>query len=321
MKKLAILTSGGDAPSMNAAVRAVTRYAIYKNYQVYGVERGYNGLINNDIFEMHSRTVSDIVHRGGTILKTARCPEFKEREVIEKGAQNLKNRGISNLIVIGGDGSFRGAKDLYEMCGINVIGIPGTIDNDLAYTDYTLGFDTAVNTCLSAVGNVRDTMTSHDRVLMLEVMGRSCGDIALYTAVAGGAEYVLVPERPFSVDEIAESINASAKRGKTSNLIIIAEGCADKVEEIKKAVNTKTGKNVHYTKLGYIQRGGTPTMQDRVLAAKMSAEAVEQICAGNGGRVIGIKNNQIISVDITDALAQKRDIDEKLYNIAQILSL
>lgn len=320
MKKVAILTSGGDAPGMNACVRACVRYAIYNDFDVYGVERGYVGLLNNNVTRMNSRSVSDIIHRGGTILKTARCPEFKEIEYQKQAADTLQAYGIDNLIVIGGDGSFRGAKDLSDNCGINVVGIPGTIDNDLAYTDYTLGFDTAVNTVLSAINNLRDTMGSHDRASLLEVMGRKCGDIALYASLAGGAEYCITPEVPVDIDEMARSLLQSQKRGKTSNMIVLAEGAGDK-EEICKKIKELTGISVKTTVLGHIQRGGSPTMSDRVLAARMAVKAVDLIMENKTNRVIGIKNNSIIDMDISEALAMPRTFDTKLYDIAHILSL
>lgn len=320
MKKVAILTSGGDAPGMNACVRACVRYAIFNDFDVYGVERGYVGLLNNSITRMNSRSVSDIIHRGGTILKTARCPEFKEPEYIKQAADTLSAYGIDSLIVIGGDGSFRGAKDLSDLCGINVVGIPGTIDNDLAYTDYTLGFDTAVNTVLSAINNLRDTMCSHDRASLLEVMGRKCGDIALYASLAGGAEYCLIPEIPFNIDDIAKSLLQSQKRGKTSNMIVLAEGAGNK-DEICSRIKELTGISVKTTTLGHIQRGGSPTMTDRILAAKMAVKAVDSISGGETNKVIGIRNNEIIAQDISEALAMPRVFDKKLYEVAHILSL
>lgn len=320
MKKVAILTSGGDAPGMNACVRACVRYAIYNDIDVYGVERGYVGLLNNSVTRMNSRSVSDIIHRGGTILKTARCPEFKEVEYQKQAADTLQAYGIDSLIVIGGDGSFRGAKDLSDNCGINVVGIPGTIDNDLSYTDYTLGFDTAVNTVLSAINNLRDTMGSHDRASLLEVMGRKCGDIALYASLAGGAEYCITPEVPIDIDEMARSLLQSQKRGKTSNMIVLAEGAGDR-DEICKKIKELTGISVKTTVLGHIQRGGSPTMSDRVLAARMAVKAVDLIKENKTNRVIGIKNNSIIDMDISEALAMPRTFDNKLYDIAHILSL
>ena len=317
MPKIALLTSGGDAPGMNASIRACVRYAIYKDVDVYGVERGYRGLIENDLNLLSSRSVSGIIQRGGTILHTARCPEFTDEEYQKQAAETLKAYGVDSLVVIGGDGSFRGARALSDNCGINVVGIPGTIDNDLAYTDYTLGFDTSV---LWAINALRDTMGSHDRVSLLEVMGRNCGDIALYAAVAGGAEYVLVPEVPYDIDEIASSIRFSQKRGKTSNMIILAEGAGNK-DEICARIKEKTGISVKTTTLGHIQRGGSPTMSDRVLAAKFAVRAIDLILAKQTNRVIGVKNNQIIDVDITEALEMPRTFDKELYDIAHVLSL
>lgn len=320
MAKVAILTSGGDAPGMNACIRACVRYAIYKDLDVYSVQRGYKGLIDNDLHLMTSRSVSDIIQRGGTILRSARCPEFKDLEYQRQAAETLLAYGITNLIVIGGDGSFKGAKDLSDNCGINVIGIPGTIDNDLAYTDYTLGFDSAVNTVLWAINALRDTMGSHDRVSMLEVMGRNCGDIALYSAIAGGVEYVLVPEIDYDLDEIASSIRFSQKRGKTSNMIILAEGAGNK-DEICAKIKEKTGITVKTTTLGHIQRGGSPSMSDRVLAARFAAKAIDLLLENKTNRVVGIKDNKIIDCDITEALSQKREFNKELYDIAHVLSL
>ena len=320
MRKIAVLTSGGDAPGMNACVRACVRYAIYKGLDVYGVERGYQGLIDNKVSLMTSRSVSDIIHRGGTILKTARCPEFKTLEGQQAAADTLHAYGIEGLIVIGGDGTLTGAKALSDNCGINVVGIPGTIDNDLAYTDYTLGFDTAVNTVISAINNLRDTMSSHDRASLLEVMGRHCGDIALYAGLSGGAEYVLVPEMPYDLNEIARSLTFSQKRGKTSNMIILAEGAGDK-DEIIKFLKEKTGISIKCTTLGHIQRGGSPTMADRILAARCAVRAVDLLQAGKTNRVVGIRDNKIIDDDISEALAMERKIDNELYSIAHCLSL
>lgn len=243
MKRIAILTSGGDAPGMNACIRAATRYALSKGFDVYGVERGYQGLIEGELFRMGSRNVSGIIHKGGTFLKTARCPEFKTLDGQRHAAETLGAFGIDGLICIGGDGTFRGAKDLSDNFGVNVIGIPGTIDNDLAYTDYTLGFDTAVNTCIWAINCLRDTMGSHDRVSLLEVMGRRCGDIALYAGIAGGAEYILVPEVPYDLDAICKSISMSQKRGKTSNMIILAEGAGNQADVCKYILEKRASKS------------------------------------------------------------------------------
>ena len=318
MKKIAILTSGGDAPGMNACIRACVRSAINSGLEVYGVERGYFGLVNNNIFPMDTHSVCDIVQKGGTILKTARCLEFKFPETRKKAADNLKALGIEGLVVIGGDGSFTGARYLSDENGINVVGIPGTIDNDLAYTDYTLGFDTAVNTVLWAINNLRDTMTSHDRVSLVKVMGRRCGDIAMYAGICGGAEYILVPEIPYDIKAIAEDIKKSKERGKTSNIIVLAEGAGNETE-IKTLVSVLSGADVKVTTLGHIQRGGSPTMADRMLAARFGTRATELLLQGKTNRVIGIKNNKIIDLDIAEALSETKQIDRHLYDMASKL--
>ena len=318
MKKIAILTSGGDAPGMNACIRACVRSAINSGLEVYGVERGYFGLVNNKIFPMDTHSVCDIVQKGGTILKTARCLEFKFPETRKKAADNLKALGIEGLVVIGGDGSFTGAKCLSDENGINVVGIPGTIDNDLAYTDYTLGFDTAVNTVLWAINNLRDTMTSHDRVSLIKVMGRRCGDIAMYAGICGGAEYILVPEIPYDIKAIAEDIKRSKERGKTSNIIVLAEGAGNETE-IKTLVSVLSGADVKVTTLGHIQRGGSPTMADRMLAARFGTRATELLLQGKTNRVIGIKNNKIVDLDIAEALSETKQIDKHLYDMASKL--
>lgn len=318
MKKIAILTSGGDAPGMNACIRACVRSAINSGLEVYGVERGYFGLVNNNIFPMDTHSVCDIVQKGGTILKTARCLEFKFPETRKKAADNLKTLGIEGLVVIGGDGSFTGARFLSDENGINVVGIPGTIDNDLAYTDYTLGFDTAVNTVLWAINNLRDTMTSHDRVSLVKVMGRRCGDIAMYAGICGGAEYILVPEIPYDIKAIAEDIKKSKERGKTSNIIVLAEGAGNETE-IKTLVSVLSGADVKVTTLGHIQRGGSPTMADRMLAARFGTRATELLLQGKTNRVIGIKNNKIIDLDIAEALSETKQIDKHLYDMASKL--
>ncbi|HKL94684.1 MAG TPA: 6-phosphofructokinase [Clostridia bacterium] len=320
MKKIAVMTSGGDAPGMNACLRAVVRYGIYREYKIYGIERGYAGLIKGDIFQMYPRSVSDIIQRGGTILKTARSTEFKEAEVRAEAIENLRSRDIDNLVVIGGDGSFRGALALHQEFGINVIGIPGTIDNDLGYTDFSLGFDTAVNTVLGAINNLRDTNASHERVSIVEVMGRNCGDIALYAGLAGGCEYVLVPEIKADFREVAEKVITSAKRGKTSNMIVFAEGAGDKAE-LMRTIKEITGRTPTLTTLGHIQRGGAPSMVDRVLAAKFATQAVDLLCKGEGAKAVGIKDNKIFGIELENALTVKKEIDKNLYKAAQLLSL
>lgn len=321
MRKIGILTSGGDAPGMNACIRAVTRYAIFKGLEVFGIERGFAGLIENKINAMNKRSVSDIIQRGGTILKTARSNEFREIEFQQQAVDNLEAYGIDGLVVIGGDGSFRGAKDLFVSFGIKTIGIPGTIDNDLAYTDYTLGFDTTVNTVLSAINNLRDTMTSHDRVCIIEVMGRKCGDIALYSGVGGGAEIILVPEVEYDINSIVKSIKLNQRVGKTSDIIVLAEGVCS-AESLKTQLKEKgITSSIKTTTLGYIQRGGTPSMQDRILSARFGMRAVDLLLSDKGGRVVGIKNNAIIDEDISVALETPRRFNKELYEEAKILGL
>ncbi len=320
MRKIAVLTSGGDAPGMNAAIRGVVRCASSRGMEVYGIERGYDGLIKGNIFRMDSRSVSDTIQKGGTILKTARCPEFETEEGIKKGGDVLKAYGIEGLVVIGGDGSFRGMKDLSQLCGIVCMGIPGTIDNDLGYTDFTLGFDTAVNTVLDALNKIRDTMTSHDRACIIEVMGRHCGDIALYSGMAGGAESIVVPELPFNIDEICAKMRRNVIKGKVSDIIVLAEGVCS-AEQLKAEIHDRTGVTIRTVKLGYIQRGGTPSMADRVLAARCADRAVELLYEDSAtSRVIGIKNNVIVDVEIEEALSIKKQFNEKMMEIANRLS-
>ena len=318
MKKIAILTSGGDAPGMNACIRACVRSALNNGLEVYGVDRGYKGLVENKIFPMDTHSVCEIIQRGGTMLKSARCLEFKDTNTRKIAADNLKALGIEGLVVIGGDGSFNGAKLLSDEYGINVVGIPGTIDNDLAYTDFTLGFDTAVNTVLWAINALRDTMTSHDRVSILKVMGRHCGDIALYAGICGGAEYILVPEVPYDIQKIATEIKMNKERGKTASIIILAEGAGNE-QEVKTVVSVISGADVKFTTLGHVQRGGTPTMADRMLAAKFGVNAIDVLRAGKTNRVVGCKGNDIFDMDITEALSQKKSIDKKLYDMAALL--
>ena len=320
MRKIAVLTSGGDAPGMNAAIRGVVRCASSRGMEVYGIERGYDGLIKGNIFRMDSRSVSDTIQKGGTILKTARCPEFETEDGIKKGGDVLRAYGIEGLVVIGGDGSFRGMKDLSDMCGITCMGIPGTIDNDLGYTDFTLGFDTAVNTVLDALNKIRDTMTSHDRACIIEVMGRHCGDIALYSGMAGGDESIIVPELPFNIDDICAKMRRNVIKGKVSDIIVLAEGVCS-AEKLKAEIHDRTGVTIRTVKLGYIQRGGTPSMADRVLAARCADRAVELLYDDScSSRVIGIKNNVIIDVELSEALSVKKQFNEKMMEIANRLS-
>ena len=321
IKTIGVLTSGGDAPGMNACVRAVTRYAGYKGLKVFGIERGFQGLLDKTLTELNSRSVADIINRGGTMLKTARCLEFIKLEGQKAAVDTLNQFGVDALVIIGGNGSFAGGKDLTANFGINTMCIPGTIDNDLAYTDYTLGFDTAVNTVLDAINRLRDTMHSHDRVIIVEVMGRNCGDIALYAGISGGAEIILVPELPFNLDTLCKRIFKNQKAGKKSDIIILSEGVM-KAEELLRQVKTRiVDISIRTTTLGHIQRGGMPTMADRVLAAKFGAHAVDALLAGKTSRVVGIKNNKIFDEDIEVAMARPRIIDKQLYRIAEITNL
>lgn len=319
MKTIAVLTSGGDSPGMNAAVRAVVRSAIYHDCKVLGVNRGYRGLIDGDLFEMNLASVGDIIHRGGTILRSARCDEFRTEEGRNKALTVLKVFGIDGLVVIGGDGSFMGAQKLSEL-GFPAIGIPGTIDNDLAYTDYTIGFDTALNTVIDAISKLRDTSSSHERVSILEVMGRHCGDIALYAGLAGGAEIIIIPEVGYNEDEVYKKLIQTRNRGKKHSIIMLAEGVGG-AQELSDKIKEKTGLESRYTILGHIQRGGSPSASDRILASQMGAKAVELLLEGKSSKVVGIKNNEIIDMDIHEALAIERKLNKNLHNLVNVLSI
>ena len=320
MKRIGLLTSGGDAPGMNAAIRAVVRSGIYFGMEVYGIERGYAGLIEDNVYPMEMRSVSNIVQCGGTKLRTARCMEMLTTEGQKKAVDTLEKHGIEGLVVIGGDGSFRGARVLSEQYGVPTIGIPGTIDNDLEYTDYTLGFDTAVNTCLDIINKLRDTMTSHERVSVVEVMGRHCGDIALYSGIASGAEIIVVPEIKFDMDEIISRINRSRANGKHSNIIVIAEGVMT-ADAFAKQLQAKTTYDVRPTCIGHVQRGGSPTMADRMLAAQFGNKAVRLLNEGIGNRVVGIRDNKIIDMDIIEAVSMKKTFNYELYETLQMISM
>lgn len=320
MKRIGLLTSGGDAPGMNAAIRAVVRTAIYYGMEVYGIERGYAGLIEDTMYEMQMRSVSDIVQRGGTKLRTARCLEMLTSDGQKQAVATLEKHGIEGLVVIGGDGSFRGAKCLTENYGIPTIGIPGTIDNDLEYTDYTLGFDTAVNTCLDIINKLRDTMTSHERISVVEVMGRHCGDIALYAGITSGAEIIVVPEIAYDMDDIVMRINRSRANGKRSNIIVIAEGVMS-ADAFVKQLQEVTTYSVRATTIGHIQRGGSPSMADRMLAAQFGNKAVRLLKDGIGNRVVGIRKNEIIDMDIIEAVSMKKKFNYELYETLQMISM
>ncbi|MFZ5351750.1 MAG: 6-phosphofructokinase [Bacillota bacterium] len=318
MKNIAVLTSGGDAPGMNAAIRAVVRTSINKGLNVYGIQKGYNGLIRGDIIEMNMASVADIIQRGGTILRTARSEEFKTEEGRKKAFNVAKVFNIHGIVVIGGDGSFMGASKLTEM-GIACIGVPGTIDNDLAYTDYTVGFDTAVNNVLDAINKIRDTSTSHERVSIIEVMGRNAGDIALYAGLAGGAESIIVPEVEYNIDDICKKLILGRNRGKLHSIIILAEGAGD-AKELETLIRERVDMDVRASILGYIQRGGNTSAFDRILASRLGAKAVELLIEGKAGRVVGIRDNKIIDMEINEALSMKKKFDYELYELANILS-
>lgn len=319
MKKIGVLTSGGDSPGMNAAIRAVVRKGIYHDLEVYGIYQGYQGLITGQIKKLEIGSVGDIIHRGGTILRSARCPEFKTKEGQLKGLEQLKKFGIEGLVVIGGDGSYRGAKALTDL-GFPCVGVPGTIDNDIAGTDYTIGFDTALNTVIEAIDKIRDTASSHERAFVIEVMGRNAGDIALWSGLAGGAETILIPEETDSIDEIIERLNRGQARGKKHSIIIVAEGVMSGVkfaEELQKRTNLE----IRVSVLGHIQRGGSPTAFDRVLASILSARAVELLLEGKGGRAVGFVNNKIVDHDISEILELPHQIDKKMYTLSKELSI
>lgn len=317
-KAIGVLTSGGDAPGMNAAIRAVVRTALKKGFRVIGIQRGYNGLIHGELIEMNMRSVSDIIHRGGTVLYTARCPEFKDMAGVMKGKETCEQAGIGGIVVIGGDGSFRGAADLSSV-GIPCVGIPGTIDNDIACSEYTIGYDTAMNTAVEMIDKIRDTAQSHDRCSVVEVMGRHAGHIALNTGIACGATYIIVPEIEFNIEEVIEKINFSQKLGKHHYIILVAEGIG-KVDEISKIIEERTGIETRGTVLGHVQRGGNPSVRDRVVASQMGYYAVEILEKGGGNRVLGMKNNSIVDYDIQDALKMKKPFEEDLYKIANEIS-
>lgn len=317
-KTIGILTSGGDAPGMNAAVRAVTRAAIRKGFKVLGIRRGYNGLIHGDMIELNERSVSDVIQRGGTLLYTARCPEFRYEEGLQLAKSKCLEAGLEGIVVIGGDGSFRGAADLSAR-GIPCVGLPGTIDNDIACTEYTIGYDTAMNTAMEMVDKIRDTAQSHDRCSVVEVMGRNAGYIALNTGVACGATYIITKEVPYDLNKVCNRMRDSQKTGKQHFIIVVSEGIGNS-EQIAKEIEEKTGIESRATILGHVQRGGSPTVRDRVVASQMGYYAVELLERGIGNRVVGMKNNKIVDYDIQEALRMKKPFELDLYNISQEIS-
>ncbi|KIL43824.1 6-phosphofructokinase [Jeotgalibacillus soli] len=319
MKRIGVLTSGGDAPGMNPAVRAVVRKAIFHGLEVYGIYQGYQGLISGNIKKLELGSVGDIIHRGGTTLYSARCEEFKTKEGQQKGIEQLKRHGIEGLVVIGGDGSYMGAKALTEQ-GFPCIGVPGTIDNDIPGTDFTIGFDTALNTVIHAIDKIRDTATSHERTFIIEVMGRDAGDLALWAGLSGGAETILIPEDPYDIDLIAERIKKGHARGKKHSIIIVAEGVMSGTD-FSNLLKEKTSIETRVSVLGHMQRGGSPTAADRVLASRLGARAVELLMDGKGGRSVGIEKNVLVDYDIIEILKKPHKCDLDLYRLSQELSI
>lgn len=318
IKKIGILTSGGDAPGMNAAIRAVVRSASASHMETVGIYRGYNGLINDDIRPISIRDVSDIIQRGGTILYTARCPEFKTQEGLKKAKENCEKHGIHGIVVIGGDGSFRGAAALSRM-GVPCVGIPGTIDNDIGCSDYTIGFDTAMNTVTEMVDKLRDTTASHDRCSVVEVMGRHAGYIALNTGIACGASYIIVPEHDFSRDAMIHKIREDRSKGKHHFIILVAEGIGN-VDSLAQDIEQTIGIESRSTILGHVQRGGSPTVRDRVAASRMGYHAIELLSQGIGHRVVGMDRDDIVDFDIQEALKMHKEFPEDIYHLAHSIS-
>jgi len=320
LQRIALLTSGGDAPGMNACIRAVVRKAIYHGLEVIGIKRGFSGFIEADMEPMSLSSVADIIQRGGTILRTARSDQFLTPEGRARAYENVKRFGIQGLVVIGGDGSFRGARSFNREYGLPVVGVPATIDNDIPGTDQTIGFDTAVNTAIEAINKIRDTATSHERAFIIEVMGRQSGFIALAAGLAGGAESILIPERSFDYDEICEKLVRGFHRGKLHSIIVVAEGVSGGLDVARK-IKERTGFDTKVTILGHLQRGGSPSAADRILASRLGARAVELLMSGATRVMVGIRKGDITAQDLDDALAGTKPVDVEMYNLAHILSV
>ncbi len=319
MKRVGILTSGGDSPGMNATIRALVRAGDFEGFEMIGINRGYEGLIDTDFVKMDLRAVGGILHRGGTILKTSRSDRFRTEEGQKQAVENLHNYQIDALVVIGGEGSMKGALELCKK-GITCIVLPGTIDNDMGYTDYTIGFDTAVNTVLSGISNIRDTASSHGRATLVEVMGRRCGDLALYAGLAGGADAILIPEIPVDLDSMCEKLKEGKDRGKTHSFIIKAEGVTVSNEEIEKAILEKVGQKTNTIVLSYLQRGGSPTAEDRLRGSLMAVKAIKLIEKEQGSLAVGISGNQVISMDLEEASTITKEADLEKLAIMDMLS-
>ena len=323
MKRIGVLTSGGDSPGMNAGVRAVVRTAIYHGMEVFGIHRGYEGMISGDIVPLVTRSVSGIINRGGTILQTARCLPFKEPEGRARAAEELKKKEIEGIVVIGGDGSYRGAQKLHSEHGIKCIGMPGTIDNDIGGTDYTIGFDTAMNTAMEAIDRLRDTAASHDRIFFVEVMGKMSGYIAVIAGIAGGAEEIVVPEEPTVIDDLVENLRCGRQGGKGSMIVVVAEGddAGDAMEIAKQVAEVSEFKSVKVTVLGHLQRGGSPTAFDRVLASRMGVTAVESLMEGESGKMVGISQQHMVLRPLSEAWECRTQFDPKLLRVGHVLSV
>ncbi|HSJ37533.1 MAG TPA: 6-phosphofructokinase [Planococcus sp. (in: firmicutes)] len=319
MKRIGVLTSGGDSPGMNAAVRAVVRKAIFHEMEVFGIYYGYQGLLAGNIEKLEAGDVGDIIQRGGTKLYSARCEEFRTEEGQYRAIEQMKKHGIEGLVVIGGDGSYRGAIALTEK-GLPCIGVPGTIDNDIPGTDYTIGFDTALNTIIEAIDKIRDTATSHERTFIIEVMGRDAGDLALWAGLAGGAETILIPEVDFDLDDMIDRLQKGKMRGKKHSIIIVAEGVMSG-NKLSEMIHGKVDLETRVSVLGHIQRGGSPTGRDRVLGSLFGARAVEVLLDGSGGHAIGMKNHQVVDYDMTKAFLEEHDTDMSLYKLSKELSI
>ncbi len=326
MKKIAILTSGGDAPGMNAAIRSAVRSAIDKGMEIYGIHRGYDGLLDGELKEMNWASAGDILHRGGTILKTARCDRFMELKWQKHAVQILETFGIDGLIVCGGDGTLRGGIDLHRL-GINVMALPVTIDNDLGYTDYTIGFDTAVNTVLGLISNIRDTSSAHERTTIIEVMGRDCGDLALHAGLSGGADVIMVPEIPVDINEVCRKVIRGQSTGKNHSLIVMAEGVNHMegseftgAEALAKLLEERTGREARSVVAGYIQRGGNPTGRDRMIASLTAEKAVDLLYNEHSSRAVGMNGDEVITIPLVEAAKMNKEINERIYRLAEVMA-
>ena len=318
-KAIAVMTSGGDSPGMNAAARAVVRTALYEGVKVYGINNGYQGMLDDDIEELTSRSVSDLIQRGGTFLGTARCPEFKTPEGRRKGYENLVKRGIEGLVIIGGDGSLTGGSLLSKETGLPIVGLPGTIDNDVWGMDYTIGCDTAANTIVDAINKLRDTASAHRRIMLVEVMGRNSGWLAMMSGIAGGAEFVLVPEVKFNIDSMCEEIKAMYDAGKRYSIIVVAEGAGSAIE-IGKAVEEKTGIDTRVSVLGHIQRGGSPSVEDRMKASMLGEKAALAIISGASDIVFGFNEGKVVAVNLFEAVNNTKTLNPELVRLARVLA-